>query len=74
MNAEFFEFMGCEIMTIKKISAEEAKKLKGKTNWNDVDKITDKEIEEAAKNDPDTVLPTDEELKQFKPVKNKEGR
>ena len=74
MSAEFFEFMGCEIMVIKKISAEEAKKLKGKTNWDEVDKITDQEIEEAAKNDPDTILPTDEDLKQFKPVKNTEGK
>jgi hypothetical protein len=61
-------------MTIKKISAEEAKNQKGKTNWDEVDKITDEEIEEAAKSDPDTALPTEEELKQFKPAKKKEDK
>jgi len=62
--------MGDRIMSIKKISAEEARKQKGKTNWEEIDKITDKEIEEAAKSDPDTALPTEEELQQFKPVKS----
>lgn len=61
-------------MTIKKISAEEARKQKGKTNWEEVDKITDEEIEEATQSDPDTALPTEEELKQFKPVKKEEDK
>ena len=62
-------------MAIKKITAEEASKLKGKTNWKEVDVLTDEEIEEAAKSDPDSALPTDEELKQFKPVaKRKEEK
>lgn len=57
------------------ITAKEVKTLKGKTNWKEVDEITDAEIEEAAKSDPDSALPTDEELKQFKPVKkNKEEK
>ena len=56
-------------MAIKKISAEEAKKVKGKTDWKEVDTLTDEEIEEAAKSDPDTALPTEEELKQFKKLK-----
>ena len=58
-------------MAIKKISAEEVKKQRGKTNWQKVDEITDEEIEEAAKSDPDSALPTEEELKQFKPVKKR---
>jgi len=58
-------------MTIKKISAEEAKKLKGETDWSKIDALTDKEIEDEAKNDPDTAIPTDEELKEFKRVKPK---
>lgn len=61
-------------MAIKKISAEEAQKLKGTTNWEEVDNITDEEIEKTSKDDPDTALPTDEELKQFKPVKKKEDK
>ncbi|SBS35237.1 hypothetical protein MSP8886_03319 [Marinomonas spartinae] len=58
-------------MAIKKITAEQAKKLKSKTNWQEVDEITDEEIERAAKDDPDSALPTNEELDEFKPVKNK---
>ncbi len=56
-------------MAIKKISSEEAKKSKGKTDWDKVDALTEEEIEDAAKDDPDSALPTDEELKEFKPVK-----
>lgn len=41
-------------------------KLKGKTNWNEVDSLTDEQIEDAAKEDDDSALPTDEELKEFK--------
>lgn len=58
-------------MVIKKISSEEAKKIKGTTNWKEVDTLTDKQIEEAAKGDDGTALPTDEELKEFKPVRKK---
>ena len=58
-------------MTIKKITPEEAKNLKGKTDWEEVDKLTDEEIEEAAKSDPDSALPSDEELKKFKRVNKK---
>ena len=62
-------------MAIKKVTAEEIKKLKGKTNWKEVDDITDEEIEVAAKSDSDSAFPTDEELKQFKAVaRNKKGK
>lgn len=61
-------------MAIKKITAEQVKKLKGKTDWQEIDKLTDEEIEQAAKDDPDSALPTDEELKQFKPVKKNEEK
>lgn len=54
-------------MTIKTISGKDAKKRKGTTDWAEVDKLTDKEIEEAANSDPDSVVPTDDELKDFKP-------
>ena len=56
-------------MTIKKISADEVKKTKGKTEWDKVDNLTDEEIEKATKDDPDSALPTEEELKEFKRVK-----
>ena len=58
-------------MAIKKIKSKEVKKIKGTTNWNEVDKLTDKQIEEAAREDEDSALPTDEELKEFRPVKKK---
>lgn len=61
-------------MAIKKISAEDAKKQKGKTNWKELDSLTDEEIEEAAKDDPDSALPSEDDLKGFKPVTKKEGK
>lgn len=70
MNAEHSRIRRL-FMIIKKITAEQAKKLKGKTNWQEVDEITDEEIAKAAKDDPDSALPTKEELDEFKPVKNK---
>jgi hypothetical protein len=38
-------------MAIKKITADQVKKLKGKTDWQEIDKLTDEEIEQAAKDD-----------------------
>ncbi|MBH0056375.1 hypothetical protein I6F65_05335 [Pseudoalteromonas sp. SWXJZ94C] len=58
-------------MAITKITAEEANKSKGTTNWDDVDALEDSEIEKAASEDPDSALPTDDELDEFKPVKKK---
>lgn len=48
---------------------EELKSKKGKTNFDKLRKTTDKDIEEQVKNDPDSVIPTEKELKEFKPVK-----
>ncbi len=58
-------------MAIKKITAEEVGKSKGSTNWDDVDALDDNDIEKAASEDPDSALPSDDELDEFKPVKNK---
>lgn len=58
-------------MAIKKITAEEASKSKGTTNWNEVDALADSEVKKAASEDPDSALPTDDELDEFKPVKKK---
>jgi hypothetical protein len=57
-----------QVMAIRKVSAEEAKKIKGRTNWEKVDKLTDEEIEEAARSDPDSALPSEEELRDFRPA------
>jgi uncharacterized protein (DUF4415 family) len=40
--------------------------LKGKTDWKKVNSMTDEELEEIVKNDPDDVYLTDEELKKGK--------
>lgn len=54
-------------MTINKVSGQDIRKRKGTTDWDEVDKLTDKEIEEAAKGDSDSAIPTDDELKRFRP-------
>ncbi len=48
---------------------EELKKKKGKTDFDKLRKTTDKDIEEQVKNDPDSTIPTEKELDEFKPVK-----
>lgn len=52
-------------MTIVRYTADEAKKLKGDTDIDRFNSLTDKQIEEAARNDPDSAVPTPEQLKQF---------
>ncbi len=42
--------------------------MKSKTNWDKLLNITDKEIEKAAKSDPDVSILTNDEFKQFKRV------
>jgi hypothetical protein len=45
-----------------------------RTNWNEVDALTDEQIEDSAKEDDDSALPTDEELKEFKSIKQNKKR
>jgi len=52
-------------MAIVKILPKDLKSLKGDTDWTAVDELTDEEIIKAAKNDPDSALPTKEDLKKF---------
>lgn len=47
---------------------EEIKKMKGKTDHVYVQNTSDNEIEKQVENDPDSYIPTDEELKKFKQV------
>ena len=51
---------------------EEIKKMKGKTDHVYVGNTSDKEIEHQVENDPDSYIPTEEELNKFKPVKKDE--
>lgn len=53
-------------MAIVRHTKEELKKIKGKTDAERLKNITEEELEEAAKSDPDSAWPTDEELKKFK--------
>lgn len=50
-------------------SKDDIKKLKGKTSFKKVSETSDNEIEEQVEKDPELVLPSEEELKEFKPTK-----
>lgn len=52
-------------MTVRKVSLDQIKYLKGKTKKSEVDDLTDKDINEAVLSDPDSVVPTEKELKEF---------
>ncbi len=52
---------------------EEIKKMKGGTDHVYVQNTSDKEIEKQVKNDADSYIPTDEELKEFKQVNKDEN-
>lgn len=56
------------------IEREKNAPVNGKTDYERLKNMTEQEIEENAKNDPDNPLQTDEDLKKFKRVnpKNKE--
>ena len=56
-------------MTKVKVSFEQLKSSKGKTNKEKFDAINEYEILEAALSDPDSAIPTEEELKEFKKPK-----
>lgn len=47
--------------------------MKGKTDFDKLRRTTEREIKEQVKNDPDSVIPTEDELKEFKKVKEKEN-
>jgi hypothetical protein len=50
---------------------EEAKRLKDKADYERLDTMTDEQIEEAARNDPDAPPSTPEQLKKFKREKHR---
>ena len=55
-------------MSTKKYTEEEAKKLEDKTDYARLKKMTEEEIEENAKTDPDALPPTEDQMKKFKKV------
>jgi hypothetical protein len=56
---------------IVRYTKEDLRKIKGKTDPKRVDATTDDEIVEQVKNDPDLVLPTDAELEEFRPPRER---
>ena len=61
-------------MTDKKYTEKEAKSLKDKTNYEKLEKMTEQEIEENSESDPDSLSPTDEQMKKFRKVGNNEKK
>ncbi len=59
---------------VVRYSKEELKRLKGKTDFARVQNTSDKEIERQVEKDPDSYIPTEEELKEFKPVNKDDKR
>ena len=55
--------------TIKIHSKAQAKKLKGKTDWKRLEKMTDADVSKAALSDPDAPLLTSYQLIRFRPFK-----
>ena len=53
---------------ITRVSWEEWKQMKGKTDWERVHNMTEEEIEQNALDDPDALPYTEEELEQIEPV------
>jgi len=58
-------------MAIKRVKLDDVKKLKSRTDYDRVDQMTDEEIERAAREDPDSALPTEEQLSEFHPARNR---
>lgn len=54
------------------IEREKGEPTSGDTDYERLENMTEEEIEENAKNDPDAPLLTDDELRKFKKVKDKE--
>ena len=55
-------------MSDKKYTEEQVKGLEDKTDYDRLKDMTDEEIEENSETDPDSLSPTDEQMKKFKKV------
>jgi hypothetical protein len=53
-------------MTIKKYTEEELKILKDETDYQRLRDMSEEEIEDGSKKDPDSISPSDDQLKKFK--------
>lgn len=59
-------------MTINKYTKKEIEKMKDQTDYERVKNMTEEEIRENAKSDPDTPLQSESDLENFKPAKRRE--
>lgn len=57
-----------------KVKREKGAPVNGKTDYDRLKKMTEKEIEENAESDPDAPLLSDEDLKKFKRINPKMGK
>jgi len=53
-------------MTVTKISKKQIREQNGDSDIERVKSLTDEEIEKAARNDPDSALPTPDQLREFR--------
>ena len=58
----------------KKYTEDEAKSLCDKTDYKRLKEMTEQEVEDNSKSDPDSLTPTEEQLKKFKKVKKDEKK
>ena len=61
-------------MAIKKTKLSELKDRKGKTDFEALENLSDDEIERAARDDPDSALPTEDELDEFRLARDRTHR
>ena len=59
---------------MKRVNISDIAKSKGRTRKEVLDKLSDAKIAESVLSDENAVIPTDEELKEFKPAKDKEAK
>ena len=55
-------------MADKKYTEQQAKDLKDKTDYERLKNMTEQEIEDNSENDPDSLSPTDDQMKKFRKV------
>lgn len=58
-------------MAIKKYTKEELEKMQDKTDCERLKNMTEKEVRENAKSDPDAPLQSESDLEKFKPAKKR---
>lgn len=57
-------------MCDKKYTKAELERLNDKTDYERLKNMSDEEIEENSENDPDSISPTEEQLKKFRKIKD----